>query len=134
MDSSVYIMDRLTKKRLDILAVILLARSRETLLPELLEIFGREATLKFLDIFGDCEFKVPPREELERAVRDTEIYLRLTQSKRPGDAWDDAVVKELVDRYDLTREHLFDVYQGIRAIFDPTVAVRRDAKGKKSDK
>jgi len=134
MDTSVYILDKLTKKRLDILAVVLLVRSRENLLPELLEIFGREAALKFLDIFGGCSFKVPAREELERAVRDTEIYLRLTQSKRPGDSWDEAVVKELMDRYDLTREHLFDTFQSVRAMFDPSLAVKRDGKQRQSGK
>ena len=128
MDNSIYVMDRLTKKRLDILAVVMLVRSKETLLPELLEIFGREASLKFLDIFGGCTFKVPPREEVERMVRDTEIYLRLTQTKKLDSGWDDATVKELMDRYELTKEHLFDIFQGIRAMFDPALAVQRDVK------
>lgn len=73
--------------------------------PEIVEIFGAEAAVKFMDIFGGMTIKVPDRSILENAVRNTEIYLSLKRSNTPENA------RRLADEYGLSVDYVRDVYQ-----------------------
>ena len=75
------ILDKNTAKVIDVLQVALMRVSRFSLLPELYEIFGKETLVKFLDIFAGTIVQVPSREILERAIRDTSIFMRLSEAK-----------------------------------------------------
>ena len=82
--------------------MVLLHDSRETLLPELYDIFGKEVLIKFLDIFGGRTVKVPAREYLRRAARDVDIYIMLF--------YDEASVDTAARRYDLSQERVRKIF------------------------
>lgn len=78
-----------------------------TFLPELYDIFGREATIKFLDVFAGTRIKVPKLEKLEALARDTAIYVRIenvSNRQKP------AVVKSLAEEYELNEDRIRSIY------------------------
>lgn len=95
------------EKYVDLWHIVLLRCARNTVLPDLLEVFGKEALIKFLDIFAGTTFRVPSREVLEHSVRDVDIYI---QVKRHGsDAF-----RGLCQRYDLTEDQVKSAYYQVR--------------------
>lgn len=42
--------------------------------PELVDLFGKDGFIRFMDVFSGTTFKVPPRQILLDCVRDTVIY------------------------------------------------------------
>lgn len=68
-------LDKTTKREVDLLYLTLVHSARFTCLPEIYECFGREATIRFLDIFGGMTVQVPSHEALAKSIRDVEIYL-----------------------------------------------------------
>ena len=73
-------MDTKLGEHVDLVKVVLFYYNDLSLLPELYDIFGGEALIKFLDIFGGTTIDVPPAETIERAIRDVSIYLRIKKS------------------------------------------------------
>ena len=105
------IFDNSIGKHIDALQIAMIRAGRETLLPEIYEIFGKEATIKFLDIFAGTTVKVPTKKVLENAIRDTFIYLALQKSdKSNGKIKRRDVVDDLADRYSIEREKVNDIY------------------------
>lgn len=74
---SLRILDTKLGEDVDVLKVIMLYYNDLSLLPELLDVFGGEAFIKFLDVFGGTTIEVPSSDVIERASRDVSIYLRL---------------------------------------------------------
>jgi hypothetical protein len=68
------LLDKELARYAEIFTQILLYRCRDTLLPELIEVFGRDRLPKFLDIFAGTTFQVPSREIITHAARDADIY------------------------------------------------------------
>lgn len=58
----------------DALLEMLLVDYPNTHLPELYTIFGKEAFIKFLDIFAGTRISVPTRDEIEESSRNHAIY------------------------------------------------------------
>ena len=56
------------------MAVLLLDQKRESLLPDICDVFGKELTLKFIDLFGGSTITVPSRERIEKLTREVAIY------------------------------------------------------------
>lgn len=69
------------KEYLEIFRLALLRSSRDTLLPDIFEIFGIEHTMRFLDTFAGARITVPSKEVIARAVRDASIYYRTDVKK-----------------------------------------------------
>lgn len=105
------IFDPSVVKHVDALQIALLRTGRESLLPELYEIFGKEATIKFLDIFAGTTITVPSRQVVENAIRDTFIYLTLKKSKSTGRPNSVDVVTDLADRYSIDRDTVNRIYR-----------------------
>lgn len=72
-----HVFDKLVAKNVHILQVVLSSMDEENLLPELYEIFGREALLKFLDIFGGVTIRVPKRDIVRSAVEKVKVWIVL---------------------------------------------------------
>lgn len=78
-----------------------------TFLPELYDIFGREATIKFLDVFAGCKLRVPRLEKLEVLARDTSIYMRI---ENVSDRQKPAVIKSLAEEYESSEDRIRSYY------------------------
>ena len=70
----VSLLDENLARYADVFAQILIHRCRDTLLPELIEVFGKDRLPMFLDMFAGCTFKVPSRDIIVNAARDADMY------------------------------------------------------------
>lgn len=113
------IFDNSATKHIDALQVALVRASRDSILPELYEIFGKESLLKFLDIFAGTTVKVPTKKVLENSIRDTFIYLSLEKIKKSGKPKKvmTDVVRDLADRYSMGMEEVWLVYRDMQGFF-----------------
>ena len=113
------IFDNSSIKHIDALQVSLLRAGKNTLLPELYDIFGKEKLLKFLDIFAGTTVKVPTKKVLEYAIRDTYIYLGMEKARTSGHKKKRMpdVVKDLAARYDIDEFHIWKIYNDMKAHF-----------------
>jgi hypothetical protein len=76
----VRILDPQLREHVDTFRVLLLSSCSQTIFPELLEIFGPEAVVKFMDIFGGTVIRVPSRSFLEQVTRDVDIFNMVNSS------------------------------------------------------
>lgn len=82
-----------------------------TVFPELLEIFGPEAVIKFMDIFGGLTVKVPSRTFLEQATRDVDIFHTMATAQ------DKTAAKEfLAVKYDMEPGYVLQCYDRVKDI------------------
>ena len=108
VSKEIRILDPNVRNHLDTFRVVMLSTASRTIFPELLEIFGPEAVVKFLDIFGGLTIKIPERSFLEQAARDTDIYQMMSNGGNQGE-----IVKYLANKYDMTVEHVRLCYQRV---------------------
>jgi hypothetical protein len=113
------IFDNSATKHIDALQVALVRASRDSILPELYDIFGKESLLKFLDIFAGTTVKVPTKKVLEDSIRDTFIYLSLEKVKKSGKPKKvmTDVVRDLADRYSMSMEEVWATYRDMQGFF-----------------
>lgn len=95
---------------MDLFRLVLLQTGQYTLFPEMLEIFGEEAVIKFLDIFGGITVRVPDRGVLERAVRDVDIYVTLARCDTPN------VVGDLARKYDIDEGYVRELHTKVKGL------------------
>lgn len=106
--------DNITKRYVDTFYLLLLHSDRYSHLPELYEVFGKEATIKFLNLFSGSTFVIPPARDFERIARDVSIYIRVSTSSTPdGRA---AIVTELAREYQITESEVRKLYNLMRDI------------------
>jgi len=98
--------------RADVFYVALLHVAEDSLLPEIRQIFGDEATLKFIQIFEGMTIKVPTESQITRGLKDAEVYLALRKIRRS----DPVLVKRAAGEHGYTPEEALSVYRRIRAI------------------
>jgi len=103
-------------KHIDALQVALLRAGKDTLLPEIYDIFGREKLLKFLDIFAGTTVVVPTKKVLEDSIRDTYIYLGMEKAKAQRKVMTD-VVRDLAIRYDIDNRKVHTIYEDMKQHF-----------------
>jgi len=101
-------------QHIDALQVSLLRAGKNTLLPELYDIFGKECLLKFLDTFAGTTIQVPTKKVLEDAIRDTYIYLTITENDKSRNRKKSDIVKELAVRYDMDVKDVISVYKDMQ--------------------
>lgn len=71
-----------TGQYIDALYAVLVVSDEMQLFPEMLEIFGKDSVVKFLDVFAGQTITVPPVDVLAAKIRDVTIWLEV--SKRGG--------------------------------------------------
>lgn len=74
--------DTHTERYVDVLYALLVTTDSTQFFPEMYEIFGRDAVVKFLDIFAGQTIRVPPREVIERHVQDATIWVEVQRGER----------------------------------------------------
>ncbi len=117
--NSVYnILDSLKGRQIEVFYVLLVSSGKYTFLPELYDIFGKEATIKFLQIFAGCTFKVPSVKKLRLLARDTTIYVRL---ERANKAQHELIVKNLADDYNLGEDRVRVIYAKMKVHLEETL-------------
>jgi Mor family transcriptional regulator len=102
--------DRRSPEYLDAFLVLLLFKSQETLLPELLECVGRESLFKFLEIFGGTTVQIPEKTLIERQMRDASIYVEIIKKKKP--------VREVAERHELEDATVRQIAKDTQMLFE----------------
>lgn len=108
--SDIQILDPQVRDHMDTFRVVFVRAAQYTILPELLEIFGQDDLLKFLDIFGGMTIRVPDRALLQQALRDTDIYHRISKRDDPS------MTETLAVRYSISTDLVRDIYQRVRVL------------------
>jgi len=98
-------------REVDAFYMLLVSSGKYTFLPELHDIFGKEATIKFLDVFAGCTVKVPKVETIEKLARDAEIYIRIEQAPYSQQA---SIISELSLANDITHDRVRTIYARIK--------------------
>ena len=109
---SLQIFDTISQRELDILKVALIDCCADTHMPELYEIFGKEAFLRFLDVFSGATIVCPPREVLHRCIRNVGIYLRIDGAL---DGSKSQLIRDLAAKYKLTQGVVMRIYVDMEA-------------------
>jgi hypothetical protein len=104
-ETGVSIAAELSERHLKALKVILLVCQELSVLPELLEIFGQDKLIKFLDIFCGQTVRVPSKHEIKMAIRDVDIWVTLTGKN------DLAHMELLAERHTLTRQKVVEIFR-----------------------
>jgi Mor family transcriptional regulator len=102
--------DAKSPEYLDAFLVLLLFKSQETILPEILECVGRDALFKFLEIFGGTTVKVPTKEFIERTMRNAAIYVDVVKKKKP--------VPEVAQRFELNDSTIRQIVRETEGLFE----------------
>jgi len=111
MGPEVRILDPKVRQHVDTFRCVMLSACRQTIFPELLEIFGPEIVVKFMDIFGGLTIKVPDRSFLIQAARDVDIYYMMTTCQEQ-----DLAVDFLARKHDMLPEYVRECYHRVREI------------------
>ena len=91
-----------TGQYIDALYAVLVASDEMQFFPEMVDIFGDECVIKFLDIFAGQTITIPPKDVLELKLRDVSMWLDFsgggesvipTLAKEHGLSEDDVRVK-----------------------------------------
>lgn len=110
LPTEVRILDTRLRKHMDLFRLVLLQTGQYTLFPEMLEVFGQESVIKFLDIFGGITIRVPDRGVLERAVRDVDIYVTMAKCDNPE------VVGDLARKYEVDEGYVRELYLKVASL------------------
>lgn len=97
-------------RHLDVFAAILIYKFEDTLLPDLIDIFGSGVLPKFLDIFAGTTFVVPSREQIESVLRDVDIYLSMKEGRMTSE--------ELARKHEIGDNTVRIIYGKVRKIVE----------------
>jgi len=106
-DSAEAVLTNLQGRQVEAFYVLLVASGKYTFLPEIYDIFGRDGTVRFLEIFAGCRIKVPKLERLEKLAQHAAIYIRLEKARKNQKA---SVVHALALEYDLTESQIRKIH------------------------
>jgi hypothetical protein len=84
-NGAVKLMDLSGLRRADLFFVVLMDAVGDTLLPEIHDIFGEEATLKFLRIFEGTTIRVPSESVITNSLKDVQLYLSMHSINRKSE-------------------------------------------------
>ncbi len=92
--------DTRAEKYIDALYALLVTTASTEFFPEMYEIFGRNAVVKFLDIFAGQTIRVPSREVVEEHIRDATVWVEVQRGERtlPQIAESHGIVMKDIDR------------------------------------
>jgi len=93
---------------IDTFAAVLIYHYEETLLPDLIDVFGPKMLPKFLDVFAGTTFEVPTRRKIEEVVRNVSIYLSIKEGR--------LTIDEAARKHDLTRGMIRLIFGQVRKI------------------
>jgi hypothetical protein len=74
------ILSGLSGRQVELFYVLLVSAGRYTFLPEIYDVFGKEQTVKFLELFAGVTIKIPDTNVLQRYAEDISIYYRIEKA------------------------------------------------------
>lgn len=101
------VLSHLSGRQVEIFYALLVSSGKYSFLPELYDIFGRDATMEFLEIFAGCKLKVPKVERLEELARAVAIYVRIDSAPSAQHA---SIVDTLAEEYELSKDRVRRIY------------------------
>ena len=105
---TVRLFDKDVTSLIDVFIPVMLCWTRNTLIPELYEVFGDQQLMRFLDLFAGVRFEVPSRDLILTALRDADIYATLAANKN--------TVRGLATQYGVEEHRVADAYARVAAI------------------
>jgi hypothetical protein len=105
---TVRLFDKDVSSLIDVFIPVMLCWTRNTLIPELYEVFGDQHLMRFLDLFAGVRFEVPSRDLILTALRDADIYATLAAHKN--------TVRDLATKYGVEEHRVADSYARVAAI------------------
>ena len=115
------VLSHLTGRQVETFYALLVSSGQYTFLPELYDIFGREITIKFLDVFAGCKIRVPKFEVLEELARNTAIYVRIENVPNKKRS---IIVKSIADEYELTEDRVRSLYTATKSKLEDELGFR----------
>ena len=79
------------------------------------DVFGRDLTIKFLEVFAGSIIKVPSVKKLEDIGRNTTIYMKLARRKGQNRKM---LIKQLSEEYDMEEATIAHIYEDVRKILE----------------
>jgi Mor family transcriptional regulator len=117
------ILDRKVLDYLNAFHVVLIDAAGDSVLPELVRVFGSKAVIRFLDVFAGMTVTVPSRAVIENSIRDMLIYMRLKKGLTVDR------VTELSNQYDISEETVRCIYYRVKKLLE----VVSGGKGKEKE-
>jgi hypothetical protein len=101
---------------------LMLRAGQYSLLPELLEVVGKERMLELLKLFAGNTLQFPSLNELSRYAKEVNIFFRI-HKVRHNEHHRAAVVRDLADEYMVEENMINRIYQKVaRIVSDSTGA------------
>lgn len=116
--NEIRILDKLTRRYVDVFYLVLLSIADKSILPEIYEIFGKDSMIKFLDIFSGTTIKVPSRHIIEKAIQQVDIYIQLT------DKHTSQVAEHLAEQYGLEITGVWSTYQQMKNLCEKVLKIQ----------
>jgi Mor family transcriptional regulator len=104
---------------------VLLECAGATHIPEVCEILGSDAVIKFFDHFAGTTIEVPSREKIQQALRDTTIFFRMYQTK-PGHKAE--LSRELAADYELKEHTVYLIYMRMKKRYEMHEEAAKEAR------
>ena len=82
---------------------LVLSQLKRSLLPEVYDLVGGDTTIEFIRLFGGTNLRVPTMTELNRIVRDNEIFEALNKNPRS--------LERLSKKYNLGKDRVEQIYE-----------------------
>lgn len=116
---AVALLDDRLQQHLHPLSLVLMHEDEFGLLPEVFQVFGEEAMIRFFDIFAGRTFSIPDRDVLARRMRDVRVWIVMSQApdSAPALAQEYGISQTAVHEINRTIGALMDRF-GIRAVSD----------------
>lgn len=91
----------ITPEYINILKYVLLSNDEFSILPEILDVFGTENFIKFLNLFAGFVIKIPSSEELSLTLRDIDIYHKMSKCSESNKSF---VITDLASKYQINEK------------------------------
>lgn len=114
----------------EVFFVLLLTSGKYSFLPELYEIFGKDSTIKFLELFAGMTVEVPSVKRLSSLARDTKVYTRVKNANPSHRA---TVIKSLAREFSTDEKRIRLIYDRTRTFLEGSLGfklVKRRGHGK----
>ena len=100
----------------DLFYVLLLYNGRYDFLPDLYDVFGRDLTMKIMDLFAGLTIKFPSVKEIKKLALEVDVYTRLSSAGTSGRQSD--VVGNLIDEYGIGEQTVWSIFNKVKGVLE----------------
>lgn len=99
----------------EFLKMVLLDCAEATHLPELCQALGPDVVLKLFDCFAGTTIKVPSRDVITKAIRDTTIFFTISRTKEGHKS---EIARDLGADYQLSEDAVLHIYVRVKKKYE----------------